>query len=90
MTTGVEDRDVVDQESSCDDVNVDVTIEGIDEKDSCQDVNFEGATLSEDAIMDITLEGKGKGKGKEKGKDKGKRKGKGKGKGKREGENQGW
>ncbi|XP_050887670.1 uncharacterized protein LOC127092818 [Lathyrus oleraceus] len=56
-TTDVEDRDAVDQESSCEDVNLDGTTEGIDQKDSCQGVNFEGVTLSEDAIMNITLEG---------------------------------
>ncbi|KAI5422128.1 hypothetical protein KIW84_045545 [Lathyrus oleraceus] len=56
-TTGVEDSDAVDQESSCEDVNLDGTTGGIDQKDSCQDVNFEGVALSEDAMVDITLEG---------------------------------
>ncbi|KAI5417934.1 hypothetical protein KIW84_042531 [Lathyrus oleraceus] len=56
-TTSVEDRDALDQESSCEAVNLDGTTEDIDQKDSCQDVNFDGATLSEDAIVNITLEG---------------------------------
>lgn len=56
-TTDVEDKDVVNQEYSCDDVNLDGTTEGINQKDSCQDVNFEGTTFYEDAIVDITLEG---------------------------------
>ncbi|KAI5393265.1 hypothetical protein KIW84_060400 [Lathyrus oleraceus] len=54
---GIEDRDAVDQESSCEDVNLDGTTASIDKKDSCQDVNFDGVIVSKDAIVDITLEG---------------------------------
>lgn len=56
-TTGVEDRHAVDHEFSCEDVNFDVTTEGIDQKDSCQNVNFEAAIMFDDAIVDIILEG---------------------------------
>lgn len=54
--TGVEDTTVVDQEDSFENVNLDGTTEGIDQKDSCQDVSLEGVIVSEDAIVDITLE----------------------------------
>ncbi|KAI5447300.1 hypothetical protein KIW84_014959 [Lathyrus oleraceus] len=54
--TSVEDTTAVDQENSFENVNLNETTEGIDQKDSCQDVSLEGGTVSEDAIMDITLE----------------------------------
>ncbi|CAK8565422.1 unnamed protein product [Lathyrus sativus] len=55
--TDVEDSTAVDQEGSFKDVNVDETTEGLNQKELCQDVNFEGDTVSEDTIVNITLDG---------------------------------
>ncbi|CAI8585561.1 unnamed protein product [Vicia faba] len=54
---GVEDSDAVNQKGSLEEVNIDGTIENINQKDSCLNVNFEGDAVSEDAIVNITLDG---------------------------------
>ncbi|CAI8585562.1 unnamed protein product [Vicia faba] len=54
---GVEDSDAVNQKGSLEEVNIDGTTENINQKDSCLNVNFEGDAVSEDAIVNITLDG---------------------------------
>ncbi|CAI8585559.1 unnamed protein product [Vicia faba] len=54
---GVEDSDAVNQKGSLEEVNIDGATENINQKDSCLNVNFEGEAVSEDAIVNITLDG---------------------------------